>query len=135
MGGFCIGGAGPAGGLGEEGELASARRRKLLVICEVEIKERPELDRVAGAGLESKVDGKVVVGGLDGAGWRCSRRVFCEQAESEEGRVEGVHGGGVGEEDERRGRVLYLASIERDKQSLISIPSHVHTGSAQPHKF
>ena len=63
--GFHVGGACPAGGLGEDGELASVGRGVSPVVREVEVEEGAELDGVALAGPEGEVDGRGIVGG----GW------------------------------------------------------------------
>lgn len=105
--GFCVRGACPTRGLGENGELASVGRHMPLVVCEVEVEEGTELDGVALAGLERKVDGRGVVV-LD-------RAAVGKQAESKEGRVGRIHDG-LGEEEEGGDGARFITCIERESK-------------------
>ena len=61
--GFCVGGACPARGLGEDGALASVGRGVPLIVRQVEVEKGAELGGVALGGLECEVDGRSVVSG------------------------------------------------------------------------
>lgn len=72
MNGFYVSGACPAGGLGEEGELASVGR-SMPAVCQVQVEERAELDGVPLSGLERKVDGGSIVS-VGGGEWHLLER-------------------------------------------------------------